>query len=75
MSSLIPDSEKILLQNAFDSVHSTFARPIYYFKEAQTVVLQTSPSFNSIYGQQNNAVNNPLNCIYQVSSKEKFMKI
>ena len=53
MSSLISDSEKNLLQKAFDSVHDTFARPIYYFKEAQTVVLQTSPSFNSIYGQNN----------------------
>ena len=65
MSSLIPDSEKTLLQNAFDSVHSTFARPVYYFKEAKTVVLQTNPSFNSIYGQQNNAVNKTIKKVVQ----------
>ena len=53
MSSLIPDSEKQMLQQAFNDIHDTFSRPIYYFKEAKTVVLQTSPSFNPIYGQNN----------------------
>jgi hypothetical protein len=53
MGSLLTDSEKGELQNAFDDLHDTFARPVYYFKEAKTVVLSTNPSFNAIY-QQNN---------------------
>lgn len=51
MANLIPDSEKRLLQKAFDDVHDTFARPVYYFKESKKVILQTNPQFNSIYGQ------------------------
>ena len=34
MGSLLSDSEKDALQNAFNDIHDTFARPIYYFKEA-----------------------------------------
>ena len=54
MGSLLSDSEKDALQNAFNDIHDTFARPIYYFKEAKTVVLNTSPSYNPIYGQTTN---------------------
>jgi hypothetical protein len=51
MGNLISDSDKQALQNAFNDVHDTFARPIYYFKEAKTVVLSTNPSYNPIYQQ------------------------
>lgn len=51
MPNLIPDSEKQALQQAFNDIHDTFSRPVYYIKEAKTVVLQTSPTFNSIYSQ------------------------
>jgi hypothetical protein len=51
MSSLIPESEKTLLQEAFNDLHDTFARPVYYFKESKKVIIQTNPSYNPIYGQ------------------------
>jgi len=53
MANLFTDAEKEALQNAFDDIHDTFSRPVYYFKEAKTVVLSTNPTFNPIY-QQNN---------------------
>ncbi len=51
MGSLLTNSEKQDLQNAFNNIHDTFARPIFYFQEAKTVVLNTVPSYNPIYGQ------------------------
>lgn len=54
MANLISDSYRNAMRSAMQDIHDTFARPIYYFKEAKTVVLSTQPSFNPIY--QQNAV-------------------
>jgi len=64
MGSLISDSDKYDLQKAFNEVHETFARPVYYFKEAKTVVLSTNPSYNSIYGQ-NASINQTVKKVVQ----------
>lgn len=52
MPSFLSDSQKSAMQSVFQDLHDTFARPIYYYKEAKKVVLSTQPSFNSIYQQQ-----------------------
>lgn len=52
MPSFLTDSQKSAMQSVFQDLHDTFARPIYYFKEAKKVVLSTTPTFNSIYQQQ-----------------------
>lgn len=54
MGSLINSTQKNYLQSVFEYVHDTFSRPIYYYKEAKTLVLNTNPDFNPIY-QQNGA--------------------
>lgn len=51
MASFLDDQEKKGLQDVFSHLHDTFSRPIYYFKEAKTVVLSTNPGFNPIYQQ------------------------
>ena len=54
MASLLTSAQKAALQSAFDSVHDTFARDIYIFKEAKNVTISTSPNYNPIYGQNSN---------------------
>jgi surface protein len=51
MGSLINSTQKNYLQSIFEHVHDTFSRPIYYYKEAKTLVLNTNPEFNPIYQQ------------------------
>jgi hypothetical protein len=51
MTSFLNSSQKGELQSVFQHVHDTFSRPVYYFKEAKSVVLTTNPSFNPIYQQ------------------------
>ena len=67
MGSLLTDAEKDDLQKSFNDLHDTFARPVYYFKEAKTIVLSTNPGFNSIY-QQNSIQSNTVKKVIQSGS-------
>jgi hypothetical protein len=67
MPSFLTDSEKSAMQSVFQDLHDTFARPIYYYKEAKKVVLSTNPKFNSIY-QQNIAPKKTVQRIVQSGS-------
>ena len=53
MASFFDEIEKANLEKYIDDIHDTFARDVYYFKEAKNIVLKTSQTFNPIYGQNN----------------------
>tara|TARA_R100000152_G_C6700377_1_gene130035 strand:+ start:253 stop:711 length:459 start_codon:yes stop_codon:yes gene_type:complete len=54
MASLLSSAQKTALQSAFNDLHDTFARDIFIYKEAQSTIISTNPSYNPIY-QENNA--------------------
>ena len=53
MASLLSSAEKSALQSAINDLHDTFARDIYIYREAESTIISTSPTYNSIY-QENN---------------------
>lgn len=52
MGSLISDSDKSDIEKVIDSMHDTFAREIYAYKEAKKVIISSS-SFHGLYSNVN----------------------
>lgn len=67
MTNLISEKYRNAMRSAMQDIHDTFSRPIYYFKEAKTVVLSTQPSYNPIY-QQNSVTQQTFKRITQSGS-------
>jgi len=67
MTNLISEKYRNEMRSAMQDIHDTFSRPIYYFKEAKTVVLSTQPSYNPIY-QQNSITQQTFKRITQSGS-------
>lgn len=49
MSSYIPQAAKTVMQDQFNTLHDTFARPITVYRTAQEIVISTSETNNVFY--------------------------
>jgi len=52
MVSLISDANKASIDDAFNSIHDTFRRPIKAFKDGKRVIVSSNPNYNHIYGNR-----------------------
>jgi len=72
MGSLLNNAEKADFQKAFDSLHDTFARDIYIFKEAKKVVISTNSNFNPIYNQNSSSTQTVTNQVQSGTFKARI---
>jgi hypothetical protein len=49
MGSLIPSGTKLLYEDQFNKIHDTFARPIYIFRENNSIVINSNPGNNNFF--------------------------
>jgi hypothetical protein len=49
MGSIIPTNIKALYEDQFNMIHDTFARPIFIFRQSQTIVITSNPGNNQFF--------------------------
>ena len=49
-TSYLSDAQKTALNDQFNNLHATFARPITIWKTAQQIIISTNPDNNTIFG-------------------------
>lgn len=67
MASILSSEQKKALETVMQSMHDTFARSIFAYKEAQKLILSTDENFNYLY--------NNVKGVSQVLKKTQFKAI
>lgn len=67
MASILSSEQKKALEAVMESMHDTFARSIFAYKEAQKLILSTDENFNYLY--------NNVKGVSQILKKSQFKAI